>query len=66
MDNTTIIKLSNGDKIEVASWVIDKNCDNGLMFDLAGGILKIAKETEKAILLKGTYRSFWIPKSQIA
>lgn len=59
------IKLANGNKVDVAEWVVNKNANAMLIADLAAGLLEIAKETEKAIFFKGTFGGFWAPKSQI-
>lgn len=61
----TQFTTDDGKKYCVADWVIRKNCDGGLITDLAAGLLEVAKETEKAICFKGTYGSFWTPKSQM-
>lgn len=59
------IKLANGNKVDVAEWVVNKNANAMLIADLAAGLLEIAKETEKAIFFKGTFGGFWAPKNQI-
>lgn len=65
MNKVYITTKADDKKISIAEWVIRKNCDSGLLTDIRFGILEIVKETEKAILFKGTYGSFWSPKSQV-